>query len=291
MKSEFPSFDPCHFNEYKKVFVSRFGVFLKRFKKTTFPRRHDFYHMVLFTEGCGKFSIDYQTCSIRPFQFYFMIPGQIHNWHFEGDMDGYIINFPAQFFQSFLLKTDYLNQFLFFNGNVQDCIIDIPEELRWTVVDLIKKAISETERENKFKNDTIRVLLLQLFMEISNLDSRNRSFSVESNKNALRQNFEKLIDENYLNLRLPKQYAELLHITPNHLNKLCNELNGISAGDMIRNRIILEAKRLLINLKLTVTEIAYKLNFEDSSYFCKLFKKQTGMTPNAFRKHHNLPAH
>ncbi|MFC0515348.1 helix-turn-helix domain-containing protein [Mucilaginibacter angelicae] len=291
MKSEFPLLDLCHFNEHTQVIVSRFGVFLKKFKKTTFPRRHDFYHMVLFTEGSGKFSIDYQTYSIKPFQFYFMAPGQIHDWHFEGNIDGYIINFPAQFFQSFLLNANYLDQFYFFNGNVQDCIIQVPEELRWTVVELIEKAILETLGDNKFKNDTVRVLLLLLFMEISNLDGRNRLSFVEPNKNALRQNFEKLIDENYLSLRLPKQYAELLHITPNHLNKLCNEMVGISAGDLIRNRIILEAKRLLINLKLTVTEIAYKLNFEDSSYFCKLFKKQTGMTPNAFRKHHNLHIH
>lgn len=291
MKSEFPLFDPCHFNDKKKVIVSRFGMFVKKFKKTTFPRRHDFYHMVLFTEGSGRFSIDYQTYSIKPFQFYFMTPGQIHDWHFEGEMDGYVINFPIQFFQAFLLKADYLDQFFFFNGNVQDCIIEIPEELRWTVIELIEKAISEIEKNNKFKDDTVRVLLLQLFMEISNLDNRDKNTSGESNKKALRQNFEKLIDENYLRLRLPRQYAELLHITPNHLNKLCNELIGVSAGDMIRNRIILEAKRLLTNLKLTVTEIAYKLNFEDSSYFCKLFKKQTGMTPNAFRKHHNLHTH
>lgn len=266
-------------------------MFLKKFKKTDFPRRHDFYHMVLFTDGSGRFSIDYQTCTIRPFQFYFMAPGQIHNWYFDGDMDGYVINFSAHFFQSFLLKTDYLDQFFFFNGNVQDCVIEIPEALRPAIIELLKKTIAETEGENKFKNDTVRVLLLQLFMEISNLDTRNKPSSYESGKNALHQNFERLIDQNYLSLRLPKQYAELLNITPNHLNKLCNELLGISAGDMIRNRIILEAKRLLINLKLTVTEIAYRLNFEDSSYFCKLFKKQTGMTPKAFRNHHNLNIH
>jgi hypothetical protein len=112
--------------------------------------------MVLFTEGSGKFSIDYQTRQIRPFQFYFMTPGQIHNWHFEGDMDGYIINFRAQFFQSFLLKTDYLNQFLFFNGNVQDCIIDIPEELRWTVVNI--------SRDSKRNMKIVKVVCIWLIV-------------------------------------------------------------------------------------------------------------------------------
>jgi AraC family transcriptional activator of pobA len=53
---------------------------------------------------------------------------------------------------------------------------------------------------------------------------------------------------------------------------------------VIRNRVILEAKRLLVNLDLNITEIAGKLNFADNSYFTKFFKKYTGQTPEEFRK-------
>jgi AraC-like DNA-binding protein len=59
---------------------------------------------------------------------------------------------------------------------------------------------------------------------------------------------------------------------------------GISAGELIRDRILLEAKRLLINLDLTISEIAYQLNFSDNSYFTKFFKKYTGQKPDEFRK-------
>jgi len=89
---------------------------------------------------------------------------------------------------------------------------------------------------------------------------------------------------NYATLRLPKQYAELLYITPNHLNAICNDLLGYSAGKLIRDRVILEAKRLLINMDLMVAEIAEQLNFADQSYFIKFFKKQEGITPEKFRK-------
>jgi len=82
----------------------------------------------------------------------------------------------------------------------------------------------------------------------------------------------------------PKDYAELLYITPNHLNALCKDLLGIQAGEVIRNRILLEAKRLLTNPLLTITEIALQLNFNDNSYFTKFFKKSTGITPEEFRK-------
>mgnify|MGYP001608602554 CR=1 FL=1 len=93
-----------------------------------------------------------------------------------------------------------------------------------------------------------------------------------------------------MHLRLPKQYAELLYITPNHLNALCNDVLGVPAGEVIRNRIILEAKRLLINNDMTVLEIANHLNFADNSYFTKFFKKLEGITPEEFRKRTNYNA-
>jgi AraC family transcriptional regulator, transcriptional activator of pobA len=93
-----------------------------------------------------------------------------------------------------------------------------------------------------------------------------------------------LIEKHFNELRLPKQYAALLFITANHLNALCKEMLGKTAGDLIRERIILEAKRLLTNADMTVTQIAYELNYKDNSYFNRFFKKETGLTPDDFRK-------
>ena len=124
-------------------------------------------------------------------------------------------------------------------------------------------------------------------MLVGNLTEKRGDQVSNSYNITFLRNYEKLIDMNYLDLRLPKEYAALLYVTPNHLNALCNDVLGISAGEVIRNRIALEAKRMLINFSLTVKQIAYQLNFEDNSYFCKFFKKQTGLTPEAFRKQFN----
>ncbi|MFC0515349.1 helix-turn-helix transcriptional regulator [Mucilaginibacter angelicae] len=287
MKSEFKVYDICEFSldRQQDIIVSRFAVYLKNLKKLHFPHRHDFYHMILFTEGGGGFSIDFQNFKVQPYRMYFMAPGQVHGWDFEGDMDGYVINFSAQFFQSFLLKSDYLDQFYFLNGIAGDSVIDIVEEQRTSIINILENAVKEMEKQYRFKTDAIRVWILQLFLQIGNMNVRNEAHAADSYNMTLLRNFEKLIEKNYLNLRLPKQYAELLFITPNHLNALCNGTLGKSAGDLIRNRIALEAKRMLINFSLTVTEVAYALNFEDNSYFCKFFKKQTGVSPDGFRKH------
>jgi AraC family transcriptional regulator, transcriptional activator of pobA len=287
MKKEFPLYDICEFppERHQDLVVSRFGIYLKNLKKLHFPHRHDFYQLILFTEGGGSHSIDFLSHRITPFHMYFLSPNQVHSWHFEGNMDGYVINFSDQFFQSFLLKSDYLEQFPFsFSSNVADSGMQIPGNLQPEVISILEKILSENDSAHKFRFDTLRVLILQLFYAIGNFTTSKKGNAKESYNITLMRTFETLIEKNYLTLRLPKQYAELLYVTPNHLNALCNDIKGISAGDMIRNRIILEAKRLLINLDMTVTEIAYVLNFDDNSYFCKFFKKQAGVTPEVFRK-------
>jgi AraC family transcriptional activator of pobA len=107
--------------------------------------------------------------------------------------------------------------------------------------------------------------------------------NVKSNNYSTLRKFLNLIEKNVSILKFPREYAELLYVTPNHLNAICKELLGKSAGGMIRDRVVLEAKRLMINLDLSISEIAYELNFRDNSYFSKFFKKYTGITPEEFR--------
>ncbi|HCU46615.1 helix-turn-helix domain-containing protein [Sphingobacterium faecium] len=76
----------------------------------------------------------------------------------------------------------------------------------------------------------------------------------------------------------------MLYITSNHLNFICKDQINMSAGEIIRNRVLLEAKRMLVNFELSVATIGMELNFFDTSYFIKFFKKYTLFTPEAFRK-------
>jgi AraC-like DNA-binding protein len=132
--------------------------------------------------------------------------------------------------------------------------------------------------------DMVKALMLQIFFLIARLNTVDAPKSTANYNYTLLRNFQKLTNQRFADLKLPKDYAELLYITPNHLNAICKDILGTSAGEVIRNRVILEAKRLLINLNLSVTQIAYTLSFTDNSYFTKFFKKYTGLTPEDFRK-------
>ncbi len=75
-------------------------------------------------------------------------------------------------------------------------------------------------------------------------------------------------------------------MTPNHINALTYKLVGKSAVEIIRERVLLEAKRLLVNSDLMVSQIAETLHFEDNAYFTRFFKKYLGTTPEGFRAAH-----
>ena len=286
VKDKFPVYDISQLVEFKHhdLLISQFAPYLAIHKNLQQAHKHNFYHLVFFTEGRGSHTIDFERFGVKPYQLYFMIPGQVHQWSFEGKVDGYVVNFSPDFFQSFLVQTGYLNQFPFFSGNTGLAVIDLPNKQQAIVHDVFKKLLAEYEEKQPAALDMIRTLLLQLFIVVNRLSSPGLTKQASPYNLTLLQNFQQLIEKNYLTLRLPKEYAALLYITPNHLNALSHDLLGISAGEVIRNRVILETKRLLVNPELAIAEIASQLNFTDNSYFTKFFKKQAGQTPEEFRK-------
>lgn len=273
-------------SEYKAddILISRFAEYLSIHPNLTAPHRHSFYHLLFFTEGAGTHTIDFEHFRVEPYQIYFMVPGQVHSWDFEGHVDGFVVNFSESYFKSFMLEPDYLSSFSFFQGIVRDSVINLSETIQHEILSCFKILIWQAERQMVLKDDMIRAKLLEIFINIEQNISATVHPQRKSTTNVILKNFHNLIELHFLTKRLPGEYADLLNITPNHLNALCKEHLGKQAGQLIRDRVTLEAKRLLVNMKLTVSEIAYKLNFNDNSYFTKFFKKEAGISPETFRK-------
>ncbi|WP_184549376.1 helix-turn-helix domain-containing protein [Mucilaginibacter sp. FT3.2] len=286
MIQNIPVYDICSLSDVRQddLLVSRFAAYLNSHKNLFFPHRHSFYHLVLFTQGRGTHSIDFENFEVKPGQIYFMIPGQVHAWNFEGFTDGYIINFSEAFIQAFLLQPGYLDGFSFFNGNLKDAVVDMPADSFTAVKDLFEQILREIAQPAAAGSDMVRLLMLQIFIHVNRLNANPVIAGKLSYNQTLLKNYQKLIEQHYINIKLPKDYAELLYITPNHLNAVCKDLVGISAGELIRDRTLLEAKRLLTNPQLSISDISLKLNFSDNSYFTKFFKKSEGFTPEEFRK-------
>jgi AraC family transcriptional regulator, transcriptional activator of pobA len=92
-----------------------------------------------------------------------------------------------------------------------------------------------------------------------------------------------LVEEQFRKERLLSFYADKLAMTPDRLNDHVKRATGVTAGHLIRQRVLTEAKRQLVFTNAAIHEIAYDLSFSDPSHFTRFFRKQTGITPQEFR--------
>lgn len=290
MSEIIPILDNCSIRSdagYTDFLIMDFREYWDKNPQLVFPHRHNFYHLVYFTDGKGHFTIDFRNFTISPNQVYFMIPGQVHTWDFTEIPNGYILNFSSDFFDTFLLRSDYLQQFSFLSGEAALQVIETSPEMAVKHLDLLQDLLKTTELACAHDSDLTRVMLLQFFLLID----RQRDYvfypGMPQTHVALLKNFKHLIENHFKEEKFPAFYAEKLNISSNHLNKVCKDLLGQQAGALIRDRVVLEAKRLLINPSENISAIAYHLNFNDNSYFTKFFKKSAGVSPEQFRKIYN----
>ena len=132
----------------------------------------------------------------------------------------------------------------------------------------------------------MRALLALIAIEVVRLAaSRARSGEVTlAPADAKIDGLRRLIDANFRTERLIRFYAERLNMTPDRLNDHVKRATGVTAGHLIRQRVLTEAKRQLVFTGQAIHEIAYDLSFSDPSHFTRFFRKQTGMTPQSFRE-------
>jgi AraC-like DNA-binding protein len=241
------------------------------------PHRHNFYLMVLFTHGTGIHEIDFDRYTIKRGSLFMLQPGQIHNWKLSDDIvfysqETYNLHFGNNKIEEYsFYQSVKSNPELFYNE----------EELQDIEVyfNLMKK---ESESVKSKQKEAILNLLDIINIEISRKYSPENNHKTPIYNHKINQ-FEKLIDLHFKSEKSPSFYASKMNITLKHLNRICKTILNKTATELITERVILEAKRLLINQNKSISQIADELNYENYSYFAKLFKKETGNSPSEFR--------
>jgi AraC-like DNA-binding protein len=150
---------------------------------------------------------------------------------------------------------------------------------------MLQMMISEYSKNNTYKENIlgsyISIFLLKSKTIITETSEYKRADSVSQ---ELLQKFNNLVEEHFIQYHKVNEYAELLNVTPNHLSETIKKLTGKTAGDIIHERLILEAKRRLLHSSISAKELSYSLNFNDPSYFSRFFKANTNLSPEGFRK-------
>jgi AraC-like DNA-binding protein len=266
-----------------KFAVYHTSDFLPFMQKLNFPHRHNYFMILLNENNFGSQLIDFKECDIEPFSVTCLHYGQIHQWLNYDKIEGYILVFENDFF-ALRYQNYQLSEFSFLTYRHKQPYIKVSKANFENLKSIALWMVKECKESKTDFDKSLRSLLNLMLLDLNRLFEpipKNTEFSQAL---QLIHHFEELIDKYYKEKHFVKDYASIMYVRPNYLNAVCNEVTSLSAGDLIRNRILLEAKRLLIHEQKTVSEIAYELGFEDNSYFGRFFKKYESITPDGFKR-------
>ncbi|MES2764186.1 MAG: helix-turn-helix domain-containing protein [Bacteroidota bacterium] len=245
--------------------------------------RHDYYELFLFLKGGGTHEIDFETFAIEDNSIHFISPGQIHLLNRDKKSKGYVVLFSREFYHLGNRNIDALYDLLFLNKNNLNPTIRIPKSLLPLFINQIQNIETEFSSSNADKPELLYTYLQVLLIQSKRLFLLQSEVLPGNPSTEMLQRFRVAVEKNFRTIHKVSAYADLLCVTPSHLNDVIQESAGISASQLIHDRLILEAKRMLFHSDESISQIANALSFEDSSYFTRFFKKQSGMPPGDFR--------
>ena len=250
-----------------------------------YPHRHDFFEILFLTKGSGTHTIDFKDYKITPNSIFFLSPGQIHSITLSKDVYGYIFLFSPEFFLFNKSDKNKIFEFPFFYTTSDDnppLELKDEKEIRF-LAELFSKGCDESQSSTDDSASLVASLLDLILACCKKLYPQNSLNTGMKKGRLMVKKFKQLIEEQYKENLSVKDFAELLSITPSHLNETVKGIMGKTASDLIDEKMIIEIKKLLLHTDLTVSEIAFTLNFSDQSYFSKFFKKHTRLSPGEFR--------
>ncbi len=244
--------------------------------------KHTFYEILWTESGVSKQTIDYKEYEVLPNSLFFISPNQVHQFEEWKPLKGGTILFTEDFFLLNHNNKDKLFELSFLDNFYTNPCIKLDRKNFTDIKQTIGLISNEQKRVDKSQAITqslLHILLAQVQRCVDTVADK----PISKKSLILFKKFKNLLDKHFAANKTASFFADQLHMTAHHLNRITKEVTGKTASEVIRARSILEAKRLLTFTDKTVSEIAFELNYTDSSYFAKTFKAETNQSPIAFK--------
>lgn len=257
------------------------------------PNRREFYKVLLITKGSGVFTMGLNTYYIEEPTLLFIHPNDIISWkNLSGESGGYYVLFKKSFVSHHLQLKAIIDKFALFTDKAKSVIRLTPGEVPRISQYFEKMQVEELDTDNTdFKEDALQAFLQLLMVESMKVARYPKPDEVTEDYSHIHHFFNLLEREtsgiNYetpIRIKTAKEFALDLQMHPNYLNALLKKHTGQNASTHIRNRILDEAKALLVQTDWSLQDISYSIGFAEQPNFNFFFKKNTGITPAEFRK-------
>lgn len=245
-------------------------------------KRFGFFEVFWVESGSGTVRNGASSHTLRPGALFFASPGQHYVWEPDEFIRGEWAGFTEEFIaMGSTVGTEWLSGMPFFYDE-ENALLQLGAE---EVVEMRRlfRTFRATCTHEAGLDDIVRAHITLILSKAKQLFVRRREDRMDAQGSSVMIRFRLSLEEHFPRLRTAGQYAELLGMPR---AQFCNEVRrrcGLNPGQLIQQRTVLEAKRKLLHTSLTVSEIAYALEFEDPSYFVRFFRRRTGTTPTQFR--------
>lgn len=251
------------------------------------PHRKTVTDFIFVTQGSMTRQKGLSRHEVPANTFFFLPTHQISldQWMAD-DIRGYYCHFDLSLLTKRWQKQDLETEFSFLNFNGYP-LVSVDGETIKQIISLLQRLDSEYQKKRTASFDVFRIYLLALFTELKQvLPVGENTPTDRADSSALRftQLYKNALSEFIYEKQTVSEYARLLHISPNHLNKCVKTATGQSARDLLDEMILLEAKVLLAQTDLSVSEIAYRIGKQDPSNFSRFFRTKIGITPTEYRQ-------
>ena len=243
---------------------------------------HNFYLLVLFTKGSGFHSVDFDTFEIQPHSLFVLKPGQVHSWQLSEDIDGYIAFYSQEVFNVYFGKKQ-IDEYSFYRDLKNSPEMILNESQTQEISNYFNLLLKENNKNEFKKLDKLLNLLDIIHIELARIYESLQEHNLHPYNLKIKE-LEQLVNQYFKSEKLPSFYADKMNMSLKHLNRICKNILDITLTDFIYSKIILESKRLLSTNNMTIGEVANELGFENYSYFTKVFKKYTNLTPQGFKR-------
>lgn len=245
------------------------------------PHRKDYYLLVLVKQGSSRHWVDMALYTLKPDTFYFSVPLQVHVKEQAEPLIGTMLCFTDEFLA--LAENESLRQMPIIQNIHNGHELNLDAGNVAFIEDIFAKMLLEFNQRNDWRNSMLLAYLRILVIYLSRLYTEQFS-QAQTGDRLLLKKFRALIDVHFGELHDVAAYSDLLYISAGHLSEVVKQQSGKTAIEHIHERLLLEAQRLLFHTEYSVKEIAFRLGFEDASYFNRFFKRLNGQTPAMYRK-------
>jgi len=244
------------------------------------PHALDFHDILLITRGHGRFSLGAEEHAVRPGTVFFTRPGDTRRWRVRG-LEGACIFFKQAFIAEAFSDARFVERLHYFRCVRPSAALELSAAERRRYLDRFRAMQRELSALREDAPHALRAVLYELLVLLGRVYAERHG--APPLPNALVERFQDRVERHVQAGQRLADHARALGVSPGHLNALCREHLGRSAGAVMRQRLALEAQRLLLYADLTAAEVAHRLGFEDASYFSRFFRREVGATPRAFR--------